>query len=629
MQKDLQINFFPICTSNLRVSCYRRVCNSPNEKKPDANHYRFKEGDENKDTPYYWLTRNPNPGYEEYQFDSEKYPWTARWVLSQPFLLAFQKEIMADASYRTRLVDSFSPKLDVMVKEIPGFGWQGFIVEFDWQPELHRFGLYVNFHFFKNDGVAYSDKVQRLSLSLDASGKPNRALYRQYNDWLEAFYARFLSGKTWSLGKESVRFENLASLPAYVLRSKVLEFADGALNKNPYWGVKKFGPRKGCRDAPTFFFVFRREHIQAARFLFECLCGREFPDRFPGMASFFGLQFDRQNVRHVILEGDDEIAHEQAATAIASAGCRNAVAIVLVSGDEHEYLLQKSTYLRKGIPSQDVRIGHVLAGRSFQWSVAGVALQLFCKAGGIPWCVQTPRRKDLIVGISQLWERKEGENKRFVAYSITTDASGFFKDIRTLSDKTCEADYVSELAQRIKTLLEENIKRDCPERIVLHCSFRLQKSAMEAIRSAVREVLSANTGSTKIIIARVNTDHHYLGFNSNRETLIPDENTVLKLRRSSYLVWPDGTPPEGVAQTRPSSPIFVVFDQADPPIGEQEERDFLQDICNLSGANWRGFNAKARPVSVFYCHLVGRIMSDMDKHRLPLPSIERFVPWFL
>jgi hypothetical protein len=131
------------------------------------------------------------------------------------------------------------------------------------------------------------------------------------------------------------------------------------------------------------------------------------------------------------------------------------------------------------------------------------------------------------------------------------------------------------------------------------------------------------------VILRVNTEHHYQAFDSVRETMVPDENTLLKIRRGAYLIWPDGTPTGGISMSRPSSPVFVVFDRADPPISEGMECDMLQDLCNLSGANWRGFNAKARPVSVFYCSLVGRIMSDMDELGLELPAIEKFVPWFL
>jgi hypothetical protein len=55
----------------------------------------------------------------------------------------------------------------------------------------------------------------------------------------------------------------------------------------------------------------------------------------------------------------------------------------------------------------------------------------------------------------------------------------------------------------------------------------------------------------------------------------------------------------------------------------------LQDLINLSGANWRGFNAKSAPVSVFYCHLVADLVHDFQQGGLPLPQVQDIRPWFL
>ena len=55
----------------------------------------------------------------------------------------------------------------------------------------------------------------------------------------------------------------------------------------------------------------------------------------------------------------------------------------------------------------------------------------------------------------------------------------------------------------------------------------------------------------------------------------------------------------------------------------------LQDLVNLSGANWRGFNAKSAPVSVFYCHLVADMVRECHERGLPLPATKDMRPWFL
>lgn len=629
MRKDLYINFLPLHSGDISVTCYRCHCSNGSEAKPDNEHYRFSEDRLNVNAQKWWFVCDEREGYEEYSFIANKEPMAARWIMSRRILRELERSIASAGDYKAVYEEGFYPKLIVKVRERKGFGWQGFILEFDWHSELRRHGLYVNYHFFKDELVPFDDTIQKLSFSLNESGRPNCNFFRAQYDWIRTFYVRFLEGKTWCFNPHGgdVSFDDVALLPATVLCGKVFEFANGETNRSPYWGLKKAGPYQGCPEEPTYFFVFQDGYRQTARFLYECLIGREFPERFPGMQKFFGVQFGNANVRHVLLKGTDVNGFKSAADEIVSSGCANPVAIVLVSGDAHEYLTQKSTFLAKGIPSQDITIDKARAGRNFQWSVAGVALQLFCKSRGLPWCVKTPRKRDLIIGISQLWTKKD--RKRYVAYSVTTDASGLFRDIRTLSDKTEESDYIAELGRQIKSQLQAHIDEDHPDRIVLHCSFRLLKSAMQSIRSVTKEVLRENSNAVQIIIIRVNDDHHYQGFDLSRETMVPDENTVLKVGNNAFLAWPDGTPQGGVIRTRPSDPIYVVFDRADPPITDAMKRDMLQDLCNLSGANWRGFNAKARPVSVFYCHLVGRMMADMDELGLELPAIEKFIPWFL
>lgn len=64
-------------------------------------------------------------------------------------------------------------------------------------------------------------------------------------------------------------------------------------------------------------------------------------------------------------------------------------------------------------------------------------------------------------------------------------------------------------------------------------------------------------------------------------------------------------------------------------MNETDRVGILEDISNLAGANWRGFNAATRPVSVFYCKIVGEFIKEFTKLGLPVPSIKEFMPWFL
>jgi hypothetical protein len=60
-----------------------------------------------------------------------------------------------------------------------------------------------------------------------------------------------------------------------------------------------------------------------------------------------------------------------------------------------------------------------------------------------------------------------------------------------------------------------------------------------------------------------------------------------------------------------------------------EKNVYLQDSLNLSGANWRGFNAKSLPVSVFYAKLIARYFSQFERLGLEECELDNLTPWFL
>ena len=91
-------------------------------------------------------------------------------------------------------------------------------------------------------------------------------------------------------------------------------------------------------------------------------------------------------------------------------------------------------------------------------------------------------------------------------------------------------------------------------------------------------------------------------------------------------------------RSRPTYPLYVCIDRTDGELSEQDERELLEDLGNLAGANWRGFNAKAKPASVNYCQIVGDFIHELTSfekiyHELgytfQMPKLELLTPWFL
>ena len=128
---------------------------------------------------------------------------------------------------------------------------------------------------------------------------------------------------------------------------------------------------------------------------------------------------------------------------------------------------------------------------------------------------------------------------------------------------------------------------------------------------------------------KFNDRNSFFGFASGHNSRVPYESTVVSLSHSEYLVWFEGLQyGQSALQKMVGGPLHVRYAYPDR-IGESEKRMFLQDAINLSGANWRGFNAKSLPVSVYYAQIIAKYLKEFEAHGLRPPDVNNIVPWFL
>jgi hypothetical protein len=164
--------------------------------------------------------------------------------------------------------------------------------------------------------------------------------------------------------------------------------------------------------------------------------------------------------------------------------------------------------------------------------------------------------------------------------------------------------------------------------VVVHTSFKLRYKEIKAIEDVVRLTAKDKT-KCRFAVIKVNHRSRFFGVNRSVNSLVPYEATQLRLGPGEYLVWFEGifpgSPTVNKAFPGPTHLQFLRVNEENP-IGAEE---LLQDLVNLSGANWRGFNAKSAPVSVFYCHLFAELVHSFHQQGLPMPAVKDIRPWFL
>ena len=268
--------------------------------------------------------------------------------------------------------------------------------------------------------------------------------------------------------------------------------------------------------------------------------------------------------------------------------------LVIPEGDDDGYLAHKADFSHAGIPSQVCTLKVIQDEYALKWAIANIALQVFCKAGGQPWKVRPSSEPTLIIGISQSHKLKEVNRTRTVeeyfAFSVLTDNSGLFRSIQVLGDSGNQPEYLKQLRASLKAALVRNA--------AVHSRRRPHLIQAEAGRNR------RDPGDCQPVRPRPGR-RGFAVRSGEGESQVP----LLRCQRARQLPRPlrghddASRPPRIPRLVRGDIPRQADRDEGIPRAKHLEflrvsdgagigDADLLQDIVNLSGANWRGLNAK-------------------------------------
>jgi hypothetical protein len=637
-QYQIRLNFLPVIGEVPPFRVYRRLRKDPAVPRPeglDVRAYSLPlDASKPDERGHYWVGFEALEGFEKFIAQPEANNELTRWAIF--------KAVCEMASRKLRPDELWIPERGFLTEihfEMRSYseGKEELVVQPYRLKALQEFGLIADFHFRLAKGLPFSRRVQQLSLSLDKGFRRN---FNYCADRLSKIYA-FINERRAILtplkipgADRPMKIDlDFQAIPAERLRSRVYVFAGDRESRSQFMGLRDFGPLKRVETPPRLLFVFREIDRQAARTLAVALRGSRSKERFsfPGFESLFRTSV-KIDAKPIIIPDFSVASMESALDRVHREG--GTVIPVLVMPDEEDegYLNHKAVFAHAGIATQVCTLGIIQDDRTLKWATANIALQIFCKAGGYPWKVRPTSERSLIIGISQSHKTHEIADRNVVekhfAFSILTDSSGLFQKIQTLAEGEQESDYLLKLRESLRELLVANATKF--SQVVIHTSFKLKHREIDAIKEAAQEVsTNIGAGGSRFAVVKVNHRNFFFGANRAVNSLVPFEGTRVKLGPGEYLVWFEGIFPDKVTVTKPfPGPTHLQFLRMsdEKAVGEEE---VLQELVDLSGANWRGFNAKSAPVSVFYCHLVADLIHNFNERGLPLPAVEELRPWFL
>ncbi|MEK6646886.1 MAG: Piwi domain-containing protein [Candidatus Firestonebacteria bacterium] len=510
----------------------------------------------------------------------------------------------------------------------------------------NKFGFLVDFRFKRDRNIPSSRKIQQLSLSLDRNFSKNKNYYSDKYDKIKVFIDRY-KDKIFPLLIEGVEYHletNLFPLDSQSLKTRIYVFKKDKESNSLFNGLKDIGPVSPITKEPIFIFIYQDTQRDLARDVYSALIGEAYPYTFPGMEKMFGVKLQQEGINKIIIKSfskdDLKIVNSELERIKNKNTDRNILGLFIeyskdtVTGSEFSpYYFLKCIFTKEEIPLQAVTIERIKGRDGLKWSASGIGLQIFAKLGGIPWKIKPSNEKCIIFGLGSAHKKDEtGKIKKYLAYSVCMDSSGIYKKLDVLGVSENKSDYMQQLKLNIKKVISEYLTENkCIEKCVIHLPFKIKKDEILSIKESTVSVSSEYRIEFQVI--KINTNNKFFGYAENNSK-VPYESSYIKLSKNEYLVWFEGLQygKENVNKAI-SNPVHIEFVEVakDCNLDEEKRNKYLQDIINLSGANWRGFNAKLSPISIYYPEIIAKYIAEFRKYdendSIDISKIA--VPWFL
>jgi Piwi domain len=629
----ISLSFFPLLDNDFSFSIYRKVHMDTSEMKPEGTQLQSlptEASDSRTDLTYqkYWVSFEQIEGFEEFHCHCSYNFNLTKTFLDLSLLKKCKESINANLRYEEK---RFTSDLAVILSSFPE-GDQAIRLSAYYLHAKKKFGYLVDFHFYQKSEV--SRRTLELSLSLK-NGYKNKDFYRDRFDEIQKFVRRYHNRIfPLDLGNKQIDIsKNLEELESISLEQKLYEFKDGKTINSQFSGVKDFGVLRKVIDPFMLFFIFQEKDRDIARDLLKALKGDSFAT-FLGMKKMFDLEIEGNVGGLSVKEMTREALLQVKAEMETQAKGKKIFPVVIGEfgkGNNPEtserYFRIKNTLLEFGWSSQFITSQKIRDKTSLKWSASNIGLQIFAKLGGQPWKIKTKTENCLIIGISQSHSYVDDKIKKYFAYSIQTDSSGIYKDLRILSQEDSEETYLSKLQETLKELILHFSGEY--SNFVIHTTFKIKHRELEVINKVISD-LHEDSKAISFTVIKFNDKNDYFGYALTNNSLVPYEGTCVALSEKEYLVWFEGlSKVAGVVSKQFERPLHLEFWYPKNFKNVEVKIKHIQDAVNLSGANLRGFNAKSMPISIYYAKLVSDYLQDFEDLGLKTFMLEDKKPWFL
>lgn len=415
----------------------------------------------------------------------------------------------------------------------------------------------------------------------------------------------------------------------------VMIFKDGHTNVNAANGMKYSGPYQVPEiDLKNLEFIFIYPSSEKVTELFNCFRHGK-TAYYPGIERYVEIPI-RQPSKEVILKYDyndyeklPELVKQHVASIKANMPGKIFFAIVLLpkgkkdSDDDVEYYELKKVLLENEIPSQFID-ERAISTNNFVYSLPNISIAIHAKLGGIPWKLNRPVEKELIVGFGDATE----SDQHFIGSTVFFDNSGKLKANNFFQSNNIEA-FKQSIKESILNFIQDNAQK--PERLIIHYFKIPGAREKDAVLYALRDIGL----DIPYIIVTINDAKakDYIAFDEDYGHSMPMSGLVWRITQDEYILFNNTRYEERPRSGKPLKQEYPIklkiwFSNVHHRT-ELNIKKVIGQVFEFSRIYWKSIQQQSKPVTAIYPELIANYGSHFPISTIPDNWVTKQTPWFI
>jgi hypothetical protein len=272
--------------------------------------------------------------------------------------------------------------------------------------------------------------------------------------------------------------------------------------------------------------------------------------------------------------------------------------------------------LREGLLSQGVTPEIIDDSATFEWALANIALGAFAKLGGVPWVVSGESAdQDLVIGVgrSDLFNAESRAVRQYLGFTACFSARGPLRFMSLGEVADSRRAYLQALNRVVRESVERagTGSRDVGS-ISVHVPKEMGREELQTIKDAVKNVSGSRI--VPVSVAKITDEANFFAVDQRFPDGVPRKGTTIQITDRDFILYTEGRDEKDVWRGRAPGALRVGPQGSIP--SDLQARSLLAQVYHLSQVNWRGFNARARPISVHYGSQIAEILSHLSSEEI-------------